>query len=242
MWNAETVTRLNEWYKSPSGSFALEQEYNLFQQLVSSWPRRGHTLLEIGCGSGVFLKMFWKYGFDVTGFDISDDLFTEAKNLLGNRADFRIGPLDHLPFDSGEFDYVGLLSVLEYIEDSQKVLAEAIRVARHGIVIGFMNSWSLYHLLANLPWRKADYRRRGRWMNLFRLERTIRNLCPDCRITVRSTLLGPPETWQKTGWSKKINSLTFNLPVGAYLGVRIDTKIPFTLTPLLLSVHEQALA
>lgn len=242
MWNAETVTRLSEWYKSPSGAFALEQEYKLFQQLVSSWPRRGHTLLDVGCGAGVFLNMFWEYGFDVTGFDTSDNLVTEAKSLLGNRADFRIGPLDHLPFDAGEFDYVALLSVLEYTEDSQKVLAEAIRVAKHGLVIGFMNSWSLYRLLADLPWRKTEYRRSGRWMNLFRLERIIRTLCPDCRITSRSALLGPPETWKKRGLSKRINGLIFNLPVGAYLGVRIDTKIPPPLTPLLLKVHEQALA
>ena len=98
MWNAETVRRLHDWYATPEGEYALSQENSLFQRLVSQWPRRGKTLLDVGCGAGVFLEMLWHYGFDVTGFDTSPELIEAARERMGNRADFQLGKSDYLPF------------------------------------------------------------------------------------------------------------------------------------------------
>ena len=55
MWNAETAQFLHDWYATPEGTYAITQENRLFQHLISQWPRRGHTLLDIGCGAGIFL-------------------------------------------------------------------------------------------------------------------------------------------------------------------------------------------
>lgn len=57
MWNAETAQFLHNWYATPEGTYAITQENRLFQHLISQWPRRGHTLLDIGCGAGIFLEM-----------------------------------------------------------------------------------------------------------------------------------------------------------------------------------------
>ena len=86
MWNAETARFLHDWYATPEGTYAIAQENRLFQHLISQWPRRGHTLLDIGCGAGIFLEMLWHYGFDVTGFDTSTELLDMARERLGNRA------------------------------------------------------------------------------------------------------------------------------------------------------------
>ncbi|MEG1610950.1 MAG: class I SAM-dependent methyltransferase, partial [Bilophila sp.] len=147
MWNAETAQRLNAWYLSPAGAFALVQENRMFQSLVSPWPRRGHTLLDVGCGTGVFLDMFWQHGFDVTGFDNNVEALDAARVRLGNKADFQLGQADHLPFDDKTFDYAALLSVLEYFKNPQEVLAEAIRVSERGVIVGFLNRFSAYALL-----------------------------------------------------------------------------------------------
>ena len=90
------------------------------------WPRRGHTLLDIGCGAGIFLEMLWHYGFDVTGLDTGTDLLDMARERLGNRAEFQLGRPEHLPFDDEEFDYAALLTVLEYVDNPEDVLREAI--------------------------------------------------------------------------------------------------------------------
>ena len=146
MWNAETAQFLHDWYATPEGTYAITQENRLFQHLISQWPRRGHTLLDIGCGAGIFLEMLWHYGFDVTGLDTGTDLLDMARERLGNRAEFQLGRPEHLPFDDEEFDYAALLTVLEYVDNPEDVLREAIRVSHRGVIIGFMNSFSLYQI------------------------------------------------------------------------------------------------
>lgn len=241
MWNAANAKRLNAWYESPEGDYALSREYELFQHLVSRWPRRGYTLLDVGCGTGVFLEMLWEYGFNVTGFDNNTEVLELARARLGNRVDFQLGQIDHLPFDDDSFDYVSLLSVLEYAKAPVPVLQEAIRVAKRGILVGFMNRCSAYYLLKGIPWPWVKTRRRGRWMNLWSLSRAVRTLCPDCRILSRSILFGPPSTWKATGLWGKLNCLRCSFPLGAYVGVRIDTQPQAPLTPLLLKAEEKAL-
>ena len=136
MWNAETAQFLHDWYATPEGTYAITQENRLFQHLISQWPRRGHTLLDIGCGAGIFLEMLWHYGFDVTGLDTGTDLLDMARERLGNRAEFQLGRPEHLPFDDEEFDYAALLTVLEYVDNPEDVLREAIRVSHRGVIIG----------------------------------------------------------------------------------------------------------
>ena len=135
-----------------------------------------------------------------------------------------------------------LLSVLEYADDPGAILAEALRVAARGVVLGFMNAWSLYRISAALPWQAAQNRRNGRWMSAPQVVRILRAMCPDCRITTRSALFGPPGTWKNARWAEKLNRLVPHLPVGAYMGLRVDTETQRPLTPLLLKAREQALA
>lgn len=239
MWNATTGKRLDEWYQSEQGSFVLSLEHSLFQRMVSHWPRRGRALLEIGCGTGVFLKMFWEYGFDVTGADLSEELLDIAQERMGEKADFRLGQLDDLPFDDGDFDYVALLSILEYVENPKAVLTEAMRIASRGVILGFMNRWSLYHLFSRLPWCKAEHDRQGRWFSVSEIAKMATSLWSSCRITSRSVLFGPPKTWKKEG---KLNTRISRLPFGAYTGLCIDKGSEIPLTPLLRKVREQAAA
>lgn len=169
MWNAETAQFLHDWYATPEGTYAITQENRLFQHLISQWPRRGHTLLDIGCGAGIFLEMLWHYGFDVTGLDTSTDLLDMARERLGNRAEFQLGRPEHLPFDDEEFDYAALLTVLEYVDNPEDVLREAIRVSHRGVIIGFMNSFSLYQIQRRLHRPTLEYRHRRHNLNFWSL-------------------------------------------------------------------------
>lgn len=240
MWNAATVRRLQEWYATPEGEYALSQENSLFQRLVSQWPRRGKTLLDVGCGAGVFLEMLWHYGFDVTGFDTSPELIDLARERMGNRADFQLGKSDYLPFDDKEFDYVSLLSILEYVENPEDVLAEAFRVASRGVIIGTINSFSLYHAGCLLRRTSPQAGHHVRRMNMWSLSRLIRRLCPSGRIAARSVLLGPSSTWRKKGFWGRANAVQTTWPIGAYIGVCVDTQARLPMTPLLLRAKAKA--
>lgn len=236
MWDSETVTRLEAWYGTPQGMFALRQEHLLFQELVSVWPRRGCTLLDVGCGSGVFLEMFWEYGFDVTGCDGRPELLAAARARLGHRAEFRQGTADRLPFDDDGMDYVALISLLGYVSDVEAALCEALRVARSGVIVGFLNRWSAYAVHDRL-FRKRGEQRRGRWISPAWVFRTARRLNPQCRIRIRSVLPGPPGTWHDMPLWGRLNRVLLPLPLGAYVGMCIDIRIPPPLTPIPLRVR-----
>lgn len=237
--DAETVKRLADWYATPQGAFAVRHEYRLFQRLVSDWPRRNHSLLGVGCGPGVFLEMLWEYGFDVTGIDTCQTGIDMARERLGHRADFHIGQPDHLPFEDESMDYVALISVLEYVPDPSAALEEALRVAAHGVILGFMNRWSVYGLVAGLPaWLRKSEPRHGRWLSPWKLASMVRELSPGATVRTRSVLLGPPRTWQGNGLLSRCNALEWPLPIGAFAAMRVDKAPAVPLTPIHLRTTE----
>ena len=66
-WNHESAARYDKWSTSTRGGFALRQEEKLLQSVIASWPRRKQKLLDVGCGTGMFLEFFWSCGFDQIG-------------------------------------------------------------------------------------------------------------------------------------------------------------------------------
>lgn len=241
MWNAQIAQRLHQWYATPEGIFALQREYRLFQHLVSDWPRRGQTLLHVGCGTGIFLEMLWEYGFDVTGLDPAPDNLAATRERLGQRAELLLGQPDYLPLEDESMDYVALLSLLEYVDNPHEILAEALRVAARGVLVGFMNSASLYHALLGPPWPwvKQEKRRCGQWINSIRLARMVKEIDPQARISVRSVLLGWPSSWKNSPVARRCNSLELPVALGAYAVMRIDRANAIPLTSIGLRSHAE---
>ncbi|MFR9041216.1 MAG: class I SAM-dependent methyltransferase, partial [Bilophila wadsworthia] len=85
-----------------------------------------------------------------------------------------------------------------------------------------------------------EYRHRRHNLNFWSLARMVRRIRPKATLSFRSVLLGPPNTWKKEGLWGKINSLQTPLPIGAYLGLCIDTMPRVPLTPLFLRAKEKA--
>ena len=130
--------------------------------------------------------------------------------------------------------------MLEYVDNPEDVLREAIRVSHRGVIIGFMNSFSLYQIQRRLHRPTLEYRYRRHNLNFWSLARMVRRIRPKATLSFRSVLLGPPNTWKKEGLWGKINSLQTPLPIGAYLGLCIDTMPRVPLTPLFLRAKEKA--
>lgn len=103
-----------------------------------------------------------------------------------------------------------------------------------------MNSFSLYQIQRRLHRPTLEYRHRRHNLNFWSLARMVRRIRPKATLSFRSVLLGPPNTWKKEGLWGKINSLQTPLPIGAYLGLCIDTMPRVPLTPLLLRAKEKA--
>lgn len=91
----------------------------------------GQNVLDIGCGSGVFLRLAADRGARVSGLDASEELVELARKRVPE-ADVRVGEMEALPYDDESFDLVTGFNSFFFAADLAKALREAGRVARPG--------------------------------------------------------------------------------------------------------------
>jgi SAM-dependent methyltransferase len=100
----------------------------------------GAHVLDVGCGSGLFVQLIAARGCDVTGFDASEPLLSVARRTPG--ASFHHGDMEALPFPDERFDIVTGMNSFQYASDPRRALGEARRVAKRGAQI-FVATWGL---------------------------------------------------------------------------------------------------
>lgn len=153
----EVAARYESWYLGP-GAAADRLEKELLESALERFPER-RTLLEVGCGTGHFQRWFEDQGLTVTGVDLSRTMLAEARRR-GTSA-CAVADARCLPFSDRSFDLVALVASLEFIEEPVRALREAVRAARHGLVLGTFNRSSLYALRRRLRpspvWRRARF-------------------------------------------------------------------------------------
>jgi len=155
--NAEIAASYETWYQT-IGRRADLQEKALLKWLLSGFPR-ARTILEVGCGTGHFTRWFGGLGLEAVGLDLSRPMLDEAVSLSGPV--YLQGEALILPFVSKPFDLVALITTLEFLPDPLQALAEALRVARRGIILGVLNADSRlgreYKLAGGPIWEVARF-------------------------------------------------------------------------------------
>jgi ubiquinone/menaquinone biosynthesis C-methylase UbiE len=91
-------------------------------------------LLEIGYGSGVFMRALAQRATELSGIDIHPHHREVATALSRNGVEARLecGDAASMPFESGYFDCVVAISSLEFIADLEGACREICRVLRPG--------------------------------------------------------------------------------------------------------------
>lgn len=125
-WGPLWGARPDDWATSeeqhvPGYEAALER--------VSLEP--GQHVLDIGCGTGVFLGLVAARGADPHGIDASEPLIDLARRRLPE-ADLRVGDMEALPFGDDTFDLVTGFTSFFFANDMTAALREAGRVAKPG--------------------------------------------------------------------------------------------------------------
>lgn len=90
--------------------------------------KKGAKILDIGCGNGVFTKIFQDFfQADIIGIDLQDRRVVDIPFKLVNG--------ESLPFAENQFDVVFMIYLLHHTDDPIKILKEARRVSRDKIII-----------------------------------------------------------------------------------------------------------
>lgn len=101
--------------------------------LIEDQLRRGGRLLDVGCGTGGFLRWALERGAfeQAAGVDISAEAIELAKTRVPE-AKLRVAPIWDLPFETASVDLIVLNDVLQHVPDTEvaKSLGEVRRLLR----------------------------------------------------------------------------------------------------------------
>lgn len=142
--NVTDAKLYESWYSGP-GKRADRLEKRLLRWCLGQFAD-ARSILEVGSGTGHFSRWFAGLGLDVTGLDNSPAMLREAQAQRGTS--YVEGDAVDLPMASRSFDLVAFITTLEFVNEPARALAEAIRVGRHGLILGVLNRTSL------LAWRR----------------------------------------------------------------------------------------
>lgn len=95
-------------------------------------PRAGMAVLDVGCGTGVHLKLYQRFRCNVYGLDPSPAMMAVARQRLGDSAALHLGDACAMPYSDGSFDLVVCMLTLHELAPRVRTsaLEEMRRVVR----------------------------------------------------------------------------------------------------------------
>ena len=129
--------RLNKSFRS----YIFSRQRDLILELVA--PQSGERVLVVGGNAGDYLTIFREKWCLVAGFVSFAQNPQSVRKEREVSADLQAGNPEDLPFSDDEFDVVAVINTLETARDPQKAVAEAVRICRGRIFIGFLNKYSV---------------------------------------------------------------------------------------------------
>ena len=121
---------------------------------------RGRTVLDVGCGSGIYAIYFARKGAEVTGIDFSEGMLSLARKNAGDENcevhfihdDFLRHPLN------ARFDYTLFIGVFDYVKKSDLLsyFEKALRVTDQKIVATFPKRYTLFQTPIRYLWLRGQ--------------------------------------------------------------------------------------
>jgi ubiquinone/menaquinone biosynthesis C-methylase UbiE len=132
----------DDYYHSEKGKIIDKIE----KEIVSYHLRNlsGNHLLELGCGTGHWTQFFVELGFQVTALDNSEAMLEIARGKNIQNVQFLMADAGRLPFPDNHFAVIVSVTMLEFVEDIERVLEEIDRVLQPGgtFLLGCLNALS----------------------------------------------------------------------------------------------------
>ena len=153
--------KYDRWFESPIGALVKKYENELLLDLLQPGPQE--TILDVGCGTGIFTLNILESGPRITGLDISYPMLKRAAQKA-KLYPFRAvaGDMRYLPFADECFDKAVSMTALEFITDGQAAVEDLFRVTKRGgvVVVTTLNSLS--------PWAERRKKEAERGHSLFK--------------------------------------------------------------------------
>ena len=113
-----------------SGHRGSEYHRHISDHIMNLLPDGGN-LLDIGCGTGLFMDRYIGRGGSAVGVDISSGMVRHGRRS-GIDGDFCVGTATMLPFRDDAFDAVSSILAFSYVPDPAAMIRESFRVLTPG--------------------------------------------------------------------------------------------------------------
>ena len=209
--------RYDDWFQTPIGALVKRYECELLLEFLQ--PHPGETILDVGCGTGVFSLDILSSGPRIVGLEISQPMLMRARQKAQGYPFLPvIGNMMFLPFADGVFSKTVSVTALEFVQDAAAAIGELFRVTQKGgtIVVTTLNSLS--------PWaarrkKKAVKGHRLFQKIFFRSPDEMRDIAPVDGV-VKTAIHFAKETDPKLVPEIEKEGQALNLDTGAFLAVR----------------------
>lgn len=130
-WNENAETYAARPVANPA---AFDRKTDITKALIEP----GHTVLDIGCGTGSFCLRLASTGAQVHGLDLSMEMVRiargKARDAAADNVHFHTGPFDDsfTAFEPGSLDGVFAYSLLHLVPDREAALAQMFALLRPG--------------------------------------------------------------------------------------------------------------
>lgn len=105
---------------------------NVGLKRLEEYTKKASTVCDCGCGDGTTIEMLWHPKAIFFGIDISARAIASGSKRLKDKKNvsLAVGNIENLNFPDEYFDLVYLCSILEHLENPEKVIREMIRVTK----------------------------------------------------------------------------------------------------------------
>lgn len=227
----------DEWFQNKANRFMFDLETTLLLKMMA--PVSGYTVLDIGCGTGMSLQPFLDAKVQCTGIDPSPYMLDIAREKLKNRVDLHKGVAEALPFDDNSFNYACLFTSLEFMDNPQKALEEAFRVAKDKVFIGALNRYAIKNAQRwiNKLFHYNLYSK-SRTFSITKLRQMVYTALGDVPISCRTVIQIPGLSGKFTKIIENSNYVQL-APFGAFIGMVVIPTPRYRVRPLKLKYKKQ---
>jgi SAM-dependent methyltransferase len=117
-------------YRGPTDPVVLAYALPKLDRIESVLPLAKRSVLDVGCGPGLFTHHLAARAQRVVGTDVSPSMLARAQGFETVRAN-----AEDLPFKDGSFDIAFEANLLHHVSNPAAVISEMARIAREAVVV-----------------------------------------------------------------------------------------------------------
>jgi len=220
IFSPTVAQRYEQWYDEPWGRYADALERKLLLRLLR--PHPGETVLDVGCGTGRYLRWLRRLGLTTFGVDVSEPMLRASPGHPAETLAVAVADGARLPFADASFDIAMAVTVVEFAENPTALIGEMSRVARRELFLGVLNRHSLWG--RQLQREQHGILSHARLYTPRQLGELVSGALPRRPFVLRTALLGPPSPGALgRAFGRVLSALpsASRLPWGAYMGLAV---------------------